>query len=82
VEKTVSEDKLNTLFYILLRDYLTFGQIEEIFKSHIDKVNSEPEFSEEQILVYVKSLTERMKTETCPPEFLETANKEFWNILA
>jgi len=31
-------EKLVSFFYILLRDHLTFGEVESIFKQHVDIV--------------------------------------------
>lgn len=47
--------KLEVFLYILLRDYITFGELEEILSKHVDKVSNDnkPVFSNEFIIPYM-----------------------------
>ena len=61
----ISKEKLETFFYILNRDYLPFGKVEEIFKNHVDKISEEnnPVFDDKNLENYCKSLVKNFESD-------------------
>lgn len=61
-EKEFSEVKIITLLYVLCRDYLVPGKMEDVF-AEIDAVSRMPVFSNEHLSDYAQELAERLKEE-------------------
>jgi len=56
-----SQPDLLCFLYVLLRDYMTFGQIEEIMKNHVELSKGAPrEYSQDHMAVYAQSLVDRL----------------------
>lgn len=52
---------LLSFLYILLRDHMTFGQIEEIMEKHVELSKNKPrEYSQGHMEEYAQSLIERL----------------------
>ena len=61
----INKEKLEAFFFILNRDYLPFGKVEEIFKNHVDKISEEnkPVFEDKNLKEYCKSQIRKLETE-------------------
>ncbi len=61
----INNDKLEAFFFILNRDYLPFGKIEEIFKNHVDKISEEnkPIFDDKNLQEYCKSQIKKLESD-------------------
>lgn len=61
----IDKEKLETFFFILNRDYLPFGKVEEIFKNHVDRVCEEnkPIFDDKNLHEYCKSQIKKLESD-------------------
>ncbi|WP_397599145.1 hypothetical protein [Silvanigrella sp.] len=59
----INKEKLEAFFFILNRDYLPFGKVEEIFKNHVDKISEEnkPVFEDKNLEAYCKNLVKKFE---------------------
>ena len=57
----INKEKLEAFFFILNRDYLPFGKVEEIFKNHVDKISEDnkPVFEDKNLEAYCKTLVKK-----------------------
>ncbi len=65
-EKNVQRNRVAGFVYVLLRDHLTFGQIESILSDHIENDSDSYEnvnFEEKNIGKYAKSIADRLLNE-------------------
>ena len=56
--------KLKSFLYILLRDHVTFGDVEGIIKNHVEIAETQVTFEGAELSAYVDSLVRRL----APPE--------------
>jgi hypothetical protein len=56
--------KLKSFLYILLRDHVSFGDIEGIIKNHVEIAETQVTFEGAELSAYVDSLVRRLS----PPE--------------
>lgn len=61
-EKKFSETKVITFLYLLCRDHLVSGKIEEILES-VEAISVMPKFSNANLLNYVTEIAEKLKDE-------------------
>lgn len=59
-----TEEKLVSFLYILMRDYIKFGSIEDIMKNHVVWNNDECVYSNKFIEQYARSLIHRLEQST------------------
>lgn len=61
-----TEEKLVSIFYILMRDDITFGAIEDIMRNHVVWNKDEIVYSNKFIEQYARSLVNRLQQDKDP----------------
>ena len=59
-------NKLKSFLYILLRDHVTFGDVEGIIKKHVEIAETLVTYEGDELSVYVDSLVRRLAPHETP----------------